>query len=419
MLAYAADFETTTDADDCRVWAWGIAQVGFKNTFKYGNTIDSFFDYLSKLPPCRVYFHNLAFDGSFIFDYLLNNGWVFVEDRKDLKRKHTFSAVISDMNQVYSITLVFPHGVKIDIFDSYKIIPMSIAAVAKTFGMAMSKGDIDYTEYRKVGHELTEEELDYLKRDVLILSTALDTMLTMGETKMTAGSNALADYKRMCGGNKGFRRQFPVLDDDVDAFIRQAYRGGWTYANPRYVGREINYMTSWDVNSLYPSIMYGCHGEVMPYGQPVWFDGEPQPSDEFPLWIAQVVLEFTIKDGHYPSHQFRKSLDFLAKDYVLDSKGEQVVTLTNVDFDLLCEQYDVKVYQWLGGYKFRAYKYLFRDYIDKWTEVKIKAGREGNGGMRQIAKLHLNSLYCMREVCNATRGPQPLPCACRRCCALP
>ena len=162
MLAYAADFETTTDATDCRVWAWGIAQVGFKNTFKYGNNIDSFFDYLSKLPSCRVYFHNLAFDGSFIFDYLLNNGWVFVEARKDLKRKHTFSAVISDMNQVYSITLIFSHGIKIDIFDSYKIIPMSIAAVAKTFGMEMSKGDIDYTEYREVGHELTDEELENL-----------------------------------------------------------------------------------------------------------------------------------------------------------------------------------------------------------------------------------------------------------------
>lgn len=396
MLAYAADFETTTEPDDCRVWAWGIAQVGFKDTFRYGNGIESFFEYISKLPSCRIYFHNLAFDGSFIFDYILNNGWVFVEDRRDLRKQHTFSAVISDMNQVYSITLALPHGVKIDIYDSLKIIPMKIAAVAKTFGMPMSKGDIDYTEHRELGHMITDVELDYLRRDVLILSTALDTMLTMGEVKMTSGSNALADYKRLCGGNKGFRRSFPVLDDSVDAFCRQAYRGGWTYANPRYVGKELKYMTSWDVNSLYPSIMYGSHGELMPYGQPVWFDGEPHATDEFPLWIAQAVIEFTIKPGCFPSHQFRKSLDFLPKDYVLDSKGEQVLTLTNVDYALLCEQYDVTVHQWIGGYKFRAYKYLFRDYIDKWTEVKIKAGREGNGGMRQIAKLHLNSLYSMR-----------------------
>lgn len=36
---------------------------------------------------------------------------------------------------------------------------------------------------------------------------------------------------------------------------------------------------------------------------------------------------------------------------------------------------------------------FFRTYIDKWMDVKIKAGKAGNGGMRQIAKLHLNSLY--------------------------
>ena len=84
------------------------------------------------------------------------------------------------MNQVYAINLRFPHGVKIDILDSLKIIPMTIARMAKTFGMTMSKGDIDYTEHREVGHVITDEELDYLKRDVLILSHALDLMLRMG-----------------------------------------------------------------------------------------------------------------------------------------------------------------------------------------------------------------------------------------------
>lgn len=404
MLAFAADFETTTDAEDCRVWAYGIAQVGFDDSFRYGTDIEGFMDHISKLPSCRIYFHNLAFDGAFIFDYLLRHEWVFVEDRRYLRKQRTFSAVISDMNQVYCITLCFAHGVKVDIYDSLKIIPMKISAVAKTFGMEMTKGDIDYTEEREIGHELTDEELDYLKRDVLILAHALDIMLDMGEVKMTSGSNALADYKRMCGGNKRFRRTFPVLDAEDDAFIRQAYRGGWTYANPRYTGSVLTDMSSWDVNSLYPSIMYGKHGELMPYGYPRWFDGEPSPDDEFPLWIAQAVMSFTIKPGHYPSHQFRKSLDFLAKEYVLDSKGEQVLTLTNVDYALLCEQYDVTVHGWLGGYRFRASRYLFRDYIDKWTEVKIKAGREGNGGMRQIAKLHLNSLYCMRQVRNKARG---------------
>lgn len=136
ILAFVADFETTTDPDDVRVWAWGLAQVGFDNSFIYGNDIESFMQRLALMPSCRVYFHNLAFDGSFIFDFLLNYGWTFNEDSRHL-RPWEFSATISDMNQVYAINLKFPHGVKIDIFDSLKIIPMTIARMAKTFGMTM------------------------------------------------------------------------------------------------------------------------------------------------------------------------------------------------------------------------------------------------------------------------------------------
>ena len=71
------------------------------------------------------------------------------------------------------------------------------------------------------------------------------------------------------------------------------------------------------------------------------------------------MVSFKIKPGKIPSHQFRKSLEFLAKEYVLDSKGEQVVTLTNVDYELLCEQYDVDVLAWYGGFKFHASNEIF------------------------------------------------------------
>ena len=36
---------------------------------------------------------------------------------------------------------------------------------------------------------------------------------------------------------------------------------------------------------------------------------------------------------------------------------------------------------------------LFKGYIDKWIEVKNEATRTGNKGMRQVAKILLNSLY--------------------------
>ncbi len=64
-MIYSADFETTTDIKDCRVWAWGICEVDKpEETFTYGNTIDNFFEFLfSQKESSRYYFHNVRCDG--------------------------------------------------------------------------------------------------------------------------------------------------------------------------------------------------------------------------------------------------------------------------------------------------------------------------------------------------------------------
>ena len=53
-------------------------------------------------------------------------------------------------------------------------------------------------------------------------------MLEMGEVKMTAGSNALADYMKTVGGRKVFRRLFPIMGEDEDAF-RAASLSRWLH----------------------------------------------------------------------------------------------------------------------------------------------------------------------------------------------
>ena len=66
MGIYAADFETTTNPDDCRVWAWCICDIyNIDETIEYGETIYSFIEYISNLHG-KIYFHNLKFDGAAI-----------------------------------------------------------------------------------------------------------------------------------------------------------------------------------------------------------------------------------------------------------------------------------------------------------------------------------------------------------------
>lgn len=65
MSKYTADFETSTPKwleidKETRVWAWAIYEIG-GDDFKYGNSIDSFFEWCfkDKRKNHTLYFHNL------------------------------------------------------------------------------------------------------------------------------------------------------------------------------------------------------------------------------------------------------------------------------------------------------------------------------------------------------------------------
>lgn len=409
MKAYTADFETTTDPNDCRVWAWAICEVNNPDNVMMGNSMDSFMYTLNSLANCWVYFHNLAFDGNFLLNYLMRNGWEWVA--KPTKRDAMcFGTCISDNNQFYSIDLVFSYWRRVHIYDSLKVIPLSIKQVAKAFKLPEEKGELDYEAYREVGHILTDEERDYIRRDVQIAAQALKVMLGEGMSKMTAGSNALSYYKQLQGGHRGFRKIFPYITEEQDTFMRRAYRGGFTYCNPKYQGRVLGNGIVLDVNSLYPSVMHACDGQLLPHGKPSWFDGSPnertriQKQDK--LWIACATLRFKIKPDHIPTIQIKNNMRFKQTEYLTDSGAQVTISFTNVDWELMNMQYDVQVMEWHGGFCFQGSTELFKEYVDYWTDVKIKAGKDGNAGMRQIAKLQLNSLYgkfATRRTCTSRK----------------
>ena len=392
MRIYTADFETTTDPNDCRVWAYAICSVDDPDFIVYGNSIEDFMMWCSLAANCHLYFHNLGFDGAFIIDWLEKNNWKWIEDKANAVEK-SYTTLISDMNQMYCITLYFSKIAKVKIYDSLKVIPLSVKQMAKSYGLEEGKGELDYETYREPGHELTDEEKDYIRRDVQIVAHVLGTFIDAGLTKMTAGSNALYDYKKMMGGHKRFRSMYPVLSKEDDDFIRKAYRGGFTYVSPRYQGKLLGEGIVFDVNSLYPSVMNACDGQILPYGKPVWFDGEYKQDVRYPLWIGLVTCMFKVKPDHIPCIQLKGNFRFKQTEYLEDSKGEVTFACSSVDWDLICQQYDVRNVSWFGGYKFKANQYQFKSYVEKWIKEKNQATIEGNPGKRQIAKLMLNSLY--------------------------
>lgn len=393
MRRFTADFETTTDEKDCRVWAYALCEIGKPDNFYYGNNIDDFFKALQyKRENYVLYFHNLKFDGEYIFNYLLNNGYECIKDKKDRKDK-TFTTLISDTGQFYSIEIFFEIGKnkkpnKVTIYDSLKILNFSVDKIAKAFDLPIRKLELDYTKYREVGHVLTPEEIDYIRNDVEIMARALDYMFKERLTKMTIGSDALSYYKDM---NKNFNKYFPILPYEIDMDIRKSYKGGFTYLNDCYKEKETGRGLVLDVNSLYPSVMVG---EYLPFGEPIFFTGKYEEDVLYKLYIQTLTCSFELKEGKIPTIQIKNNLAFVPNEYVKSSDGDLVtLTLTNVDLKLFFENYNVENITYHSGWKFKALKGLFTSYITYWTEKKINAKKEGNNVLYLISKLMLNSLY--------------------------
>lgn len=377
-----ADFETTTKRDDCRVWAWGACDIMEDDDVDMGIDIDSFIEYVSERNS-NCYFHNLKFDGGFILYWLLINDYAWYP-KQNKNMPGTFQTLISDTGMVYSITVHWFNGKTTEFRDSYKKLPMTIRRVAAAFGHEQGKGEIDYHEYRPVGHKLTAEEIDYLRRDVKIAAMAMRQVLNSGMTKLTVASDSLAEYKRLTG--KTFDKIFPVLSYEMDMEIRRAYRGGFTYCDPRFAGKRNGFGIVLDVNSLYPAVM---RNEVLPWGMPEFVPGKVEATEERPLTIFSVTFTATIKPNHIPCIQIKGSSIFAPTLYLSEIEEPTTLMMTNVDFDLYNEHYDITVHEWGGGWSFKGSAGMFDTYIDKWAKVKA----ESKGGIREIAKLHLNSLY--------------------------
>lgn len=408
-LCWSADFETTTDRNDCRVWAYALSNIEEPDKFIYGNSIEDFIEFCQNPKEnYTLYFFNLKFDGSFIISHLLKSGYKYITDSKE-KADKTFTTLITDMGAFYAIEIYFKvkkhHINKVKILDAMKIFPnFSVEKLAQAFGLPISKLELDYHEKREVGHELTEHEVDYIRNDVEIVALALKAMFDKGLTKMTIASNAMTDFKERC---RNFYKYFPELPVDVDIDIRKSYKGGFTYVNDIYAGVEVGKGMTLDVNSMYPFILREM---PMPVGVPVYYDGKYEPDESYDLFTQTFTCKFKLKDGKIPSIQIKHSFSFQSNEYLKSSDDREVcLTLTKPDLELFFQQYDVigKI-NWIGGWKFSSCHHIFDNYIDHWMKEKIEAGKEGNKPRKTIAKLLLNSLYGRFGISTKARQKAPL-----------
>lgn len=391
MKWLVGDFETlATNEEFTYVWGWAYYDPQ-RTDIPTGSNISNFFyniyqDYKDQ-KEIKIYFHNLKFDGSFIINFLLKNNFKELRNKKLENEQRAFTCLISGMGQWYSIQFNYM-TLKIQILNSLNLLPFSVKKIAKMLNFETEKGEIDYTTHREENHKLTPEEIDYIKRDVYIVGVALDKVFFKNDmNKMTVGSNALTYAKAI---TQDYKNLFPMLSTQDYNFIKRAYKGGFCYIKGNKQLEIENIRGSvYDVNSMYPAKMYNS---PLPYGKPkiaLAFSMEELEKYENDLYIISFFCSFKLKPDAVPTYLNKCPLYGIVGEYLEECNTVHNITLTNIDFKHFKRNYEIYNFRIDRLYIFNSKVGVFREYIDKFIEIKNNAKDEGN---KLLAKLMLNSL---------------------------
>lgn len=418
---YMADFETTVyeGQEYTEVWAAAVVKLWDDNV-EILHSLPDFLSYIfAQKTNIVCYFHNLKFDGNFILDYLLRNGYTWNRVAEGKMYNKQFKCAISDRGAWYSITVKM-HNMIIEFRDSLKLLPFSVKKIGKGFQTKHKKLDMEYEGFRYAGCVITDEEKEYIRNDVLVVKEALEIMFERGHQKLTIGSCCLEEFKSTYD-KIDYKNFFPDLtevqiDEEIygecnaDRYIRHSYRGGYCYLVKGKENRK--YTRGWtaDINSSYPSNMSSESGNRYPVGMPKFWQGDIPDLPDQSYYFVRIKCRFKIKEGMLPTVQIKGSFLYNGTDYLTTSdiydyssgtykryymrKGklhdtQVTMTMTCVDYELFLQHYDVYDLEILDGCWFRTEIGLFDEYMYKYKNIK----ESSQGAERELAKLYLNNLY--------------------------
>lgn len=172
---WACDFETTVWTDEMikeagheqdytEVWAGAdVALYDKAETVTITHSIRDFLTRFLRMSGNNVlFFHNLSFDGSFIVDFLLRDGYTHTNVKDSEMKSRQFKTSISAMGQWYYIKVKWSHTL-LEIRNSLKLMPASLRVIGESFQTKHQKLEMEYTGYRHAYCNITPEEEEYIK----------------------------------------------------------------------------------------------------------------------------------------------------------------------------------------------------------------------------------------------------------------
>ncbi len=343
-------------------------------------TIDGFISQLKELEESiDIYFHNgSAYDFHFLLPTLLE---IYGEDKVNYfinENKRILNIKIKFRTKKKKFTITFK--------DSRKIWPISLEQLGEVVGVKRVE-DLNYdistifnstNEYMEfyggIYYNKTMTDLQILKTFAIQTKDIID----IRDFKLTLPSTS----KKLAIQQNRVLAKIDTWINDIEEWmiVRKAYKGGYVYNKPGTENKLLKDIYTYDVNSLFPSIM---EQEKLPFGEVSY---EDLPSHTYKVYAVEIKKATAKMFPFIPSYEIDIQQNLSEKyEKVLEDK---FIYLNNYELEYFEKMYEGEwTKTFIMNYK---EKYdMFSKYITYWKEIK-----ENNGGaIRQLAKLMLNSLY--------------------------
>lgn len=294
---------------------------------------------------------------------------------------------------------ILKHRIKLDNYDMHTL--RNEKGMTFTIVLKANDVEVEFVDISKISMTKTEDlysifdlkeqkvpslldrgrEYKAVKRKLLLDLTIISKYLQKNdyEGELTGTGASFKELKKSYKGN--FKKDFPRIDDLLYETLNPAYKGGVILANDYFLEKKIRSI-SYDINSSYIESMT----KVLPKGLPVVGEGQYTGNK---LFIQEFRAEFDLKDGRIPFIQ-NKFFEKIHNHF--DLYGETIL-LCSLDLEMFFNNYHVYSIDYITYYEFESIENPFKEFVEKYYNMKLNAKKNGDKITEARAKVRLNSCY--------------------------
>lgn len=401
------DIETTSYERDGEkraiVYSWAICINGGVTVFRYREEFLTFLRAYAKKRKAHimnrlvVYVHNLGYEYEFIRNYF---DIVPTTERGRIGEERIVKETFFIGNVHRPARILTKEG--IEFRCSYLLTNAPLARVGDQVGIPKMLGDLDYDLIRHPETPLTDEELGYIRNDVLIVDRLIESALAKENGKYESIPMTLTGYTRRkvrkrVFADKKYTRWLgnTPISPEVYSIASRCFRGGYTHASARTAGQTLTNVYGWDIASSYPA-------SIVQFKFPMSAFVKVNP-DDIGENRAMVLLEMSGVECNYDFALISESACETLSGGLIDNgrvftADSLSIWLTDVDLELTLRNYSASDAKITAAYAAKS-DYLPTSFVTAILEMyALKTELKGVPGREEDyadAKVDVNSVYGM------------------------